>query len=417
MNIRVLKNILPIVFAMVCCAVQGQQSARVLPTTHLPIQTIDISNDKSVVNVIEYASMATRLHTAAVRLSTRGENLLLAYMVHNNKRVMLRNSSDGGQSWSNTLSDNLLIGNPIKHISMFTLTGRTLLPKEYRRERRLSRLANRNNLILFFEGYPIKAAISPDNGQQWLKTFNVIESSDMTVTSMIKLNNGVFMALLNSGKHPHNGRQVIYKSYSQDGGLTWTYPEIAIKHNIYSIENACVARLTHRNKKYLVVLANAQKHRTGVISVSTDEGNTWSYPVELSSFIQGDKFSMVTLSNKMYIAYRDTYGNGKINNPTYGDLMLWSGTMADLENGGKSSFRIRLADLPEMEVQQDNEKRNRTLVETPNINILAKNKLSVIVYGMWNEKLPPSIRSYTLHLNRLDRLNRHYKLNKLLKSK
>ena len=126
---------------------------------------------------------------------------------------------------------------------------------------------------------------------------------------------------------------------------------------------------------------------------------------------------MVTLSNKMYIAYRDTYGNGKINNPTYGDLMLWSGTMADLENGGKSSFRIRLADLPEMEVQQDNEKRNRTSVETPNINILAKNKLSVIVYGMWNEKLPPSIRSYTLHLNRLDRLNRHYKLNKLLKSK
>ena len=78
MNIRVLKNILPIVFAMVCCAVQGQQSARVLPTTHLPIQTIDVSIDRSVVNVIEYASMATRLHTAAVRLSTRGENLLLA---------------------------------------------------------------------------------------------------------------------------------------------------------------------------------------------------------------------------------------------------------------------------------------------------------------------------------------------------
>lgn len=213
------------------------------------------------------------------------------------------------------------------------------------------------------------------------------------------------MALLNSGKHPHNGRQVIYKSYSQDGGLTWTYPEIAIKHNIYSIENACIARLTHRNKKYLVVLANEQKHQTGVISVSTDEGKTWSYPVELPSFIQGDRYSIATLANKMYIVYRDTYGNKELNNPTRGDLMLWSGTMADLEHGGKSSVRVRLADLPEMEVQQQNEAKNRTSIETPTINILVKNKLSIIVYGMWNEKLPPSIQSYTLHLSKLERFN------------
>jgi Neuraminidase (sialidase) len=393
------------VLAATCCIVQGQHIARHLQTTNLPIPTLDVSIDKSIVNIIEYAPTSTRLHTTAVRLSTRGENLLLAYTKHNSRQITLRKSSDGGQSWSTPLSDNLLIGNPIKHISMFTLTGRTLLPKEYRRERRLSRLANRNNLILFFEGYPIKAAISPDNGEQWLKTFNVIESSDMIVTSMIKLNDGVFMALLNSGKHPHNGRQVIYKSYSQDGGLTWTYPEIAIKHNIYSIENACIARLTHRNKKYLVVLANEQKHQTGVISVSTDEGKTWSYPVELPSFIQGDRYSIATLANKMYIVYRDTYGNKGQNNPTRGDLMLWSGTMADLEHGGKSSVRVRLADLPSVEVQQQNEAKNRTSIETPTINILAKNRLSIIVYGMWDEKLPPNIRSYTIHLGKLERFN------------
>ena len=403
-NVR-LKHLLSVVLSAACCIVQAQHIARHIQTTHLPIPTLDVSIDRSIVNVIEYAPTTTRLHTTAVRLSTRGENLLLAYTKHNSKQITLRKSSDGGQSWSAPLSDNLLIGNPIKHISMFTLTGRTLLPKEYRKERRLSRLANRNNLILFFEGYPIKAAISPDNGEQWLKSFNVIESSDMTVTSMIKLNNGVFMALLNSGKHPHNGRQVIYKSYSQDGGLTWTYPEIAIKHNIYSIENACIARLTHRNKKYLVVLANEQKHQTGVISVSTDEGKTWSYPVELPSFIQGDRYSIATLANKMYIVYRDTYGNKELNNPTRGDLMLWSGTMADLEHGGKSSVRVRLADLPEMEVQQQNEAKNRTSIETPTINILVKNKLSIIVYGMWNEKLPPSIQSYTLHLSKLERFN------------
>ncbi len=393
------------VLAATCCIVQGQHIARHLQTTNLPIPTLDVSIDKSIVNIIEYAPTSTRLHTTAVRLSTRGENLLLAYTKHNSRQITLRKSSDGGQSWNNPLSDNLLIGNPIKHISMFTLTGRTLLPKEYRKERRLSRLANRNNLILFFEGYPIKAAISPDNGEQWLKTFNVIESSDMIVTSMIKLNDGVFMALLNSGKHPQNGRQVIYKSYSQDGGLTWTYPEIAIKHNIYSIENACIARLTHRNKKYLVVLANEQKHQTGVISVSTDEGKTWSYPVELPSFIQGDRYSIATLANKMYIVYRDTYGNKGQNNPTRGDLMLWSGTMADLEHGGKSSVRVRLADLPSVEVQQQNEAKNRTSIETPTINILAKNRLSIIVYGMWDEKLPPNIRSYTIHLGKLERFN------------
>ncbi len=393
------------VLAATCCIVQAQHIARHLQTTNLPIPTLDVSIDKSIVNIIEYAPTSTRLHTTAVRLSTRGENLLLAYTKHNSRQITLRKSSDGGQSWSTPLSDNLLIGNPIKHISMFTLTGRTLLPKEYRKERRLSRLANRNNLILFFEGYPIKAAISPDNGEQWLKSFNVIESSDMIVTSMIKLNDGVFMALLNSGKHPYNGRQVIYKSYSQDGGLTWTYPEIAIKHNIYSIENACIARLTHRNKKYLVVLANEQKHQTGVISVSTDEGKTWSYPVELPSFIQGDRYSIATLANKMYIVYRDTYGNKGQNNPTRGDLMLWSGTMADLEHGGKSSVRVRLADLPSVEVQQQNEAKNRTSIETPTINILAKNRLSIIVYGMWDEKLPPNIRSYTIHLGKLERFN------------
>ena len=39
----------------------------------------------------------------------------------------------------------------ISHLSLYTLTGKTLLPKEYKKERRLSSIANRNNLILFFE--------------------------------------------------------------------------------------------------------------------------------------------------------------------------------------------------------------------------------------------------------------------------
>ena len=142
-NVR-LKYLLSMVLAATCCIVQGQHIARHLQTTNLPIPTLDVSIDKSIVNIIEYAPTSTRLHTTAVRLSTRGENLLLAYTKHNSRQITLRKSSDGGQSWSTPLSDNLLIGNPIKHISMFTLTGRTLLPKEYRRERRLSRLANRN---------------------------------------------------------------------------------------------------------------------------------------------------------------------------------------------------------------------------------------------------------------------------------
>ena len=394
---------------------KSQQYARLIRNHNLPIPTLDLASDKSISNIVHYGSFKTPLHTSAVRLSTRGENILLAYMPHNSKEVSLKLSKDGGQSWDSKFNNKILIGNPATHISLFTLRGKNILPKQYQKERKLSNIANRNNLIMFFEGYPIKSAISMDNGIQWHKTFNHLGQSDIKVTSMIRLDNGQYIALLNSGRNMLNGRHVIYKSYSSDGGLTWTYPEIAIKHNIYSIENARIAKVDFNGKQYIVALANDIERRIGVISVSQDDGDTWSYPSPLPSFIQGDHYNITTLDNKLYIVYRDTYGNfnNDINNPTCGDLMLWYGTINDLKHGGKNTYRVRLADLPDIKIQLQNEKNNKTSIETPTINLLANNKLSIIVYGMWNEKFPPSIKSFTLLTNRLNKFNnKNYELLK-----
>ena len=393
---------------------KSQHYAKNIHIPNLPIKTLDISADKSIFNIVEYGTARTQLHTTAVRLSTSGENLLLAYLKNNSNNIVLRYSKDGGQSWNYKLKDSLLIGNSASHISMFTLTGKTLLPKEYKKERRLANIANRNNLILFFGGYPIKAALSLNNGLQWHKTFNRIEPSDMNVTSMIRLNDSRYMALINSGSNSLNGRHVIYKSYSTDGGLSWSHPEIAIKHNIFSIENAHVERISYKGKKILMIIANDLEHKTGVISISEDEGDNWSYPTELPSFIQGDNYNISTFDKKIFIVYRDTYGSGdkNINNPTCGDLMLWYGTYYDLKHGGKNTYRVRLADLPDIDKQNHYKKNNQIYLETPTINLLSDKKISIIAYGQWQENFPPSIRSFTIFVNRLNKLQTKYELHK-----
>ncbi|MFI3314213.1 MAG: sialidase family protein [Rikenellaceae bacterium] len=81
------------------------------------------------------------------------------------------------------------------------------------------------------------------------------------------------------------GRSMLFMATSENGGSSWSFPSIALKHNIYSLDNGDMA-LFFRNEKrkfndQICVIASDSEHKKTFFSVSSDEGDSFSYPKEL----------------------------------------------------------------------------------------------------------------------------------------
>jgi hypothetical protein len=334
---------------------------------------------------------------SAVRSSVSPREIVAGYLRGDgtSSSIELIRSIDGGRSWSSEAFDDDPVGDVPRSLSLFNL-GRQAFSA-----RRSTQ--NRHRLMMMFAGgSPIVVSSSYTDGKQWSRFYPVGDFGGFRVSSVIRIGNNRLMALMHDdGRFLYGqeslepGKSVIYKMYSSDGGVTWSDPVIALKHNLYGLYDATAIYSPARNNRELILVASQRETGAACVSFSSDHGESWSYPLALSSRLCGDRFAVCTHGRNLYIAFRDlcrTLDNG-LPNPTFGDLVLWTGDRKELARGGAAGIKVRLADNYPAGRAVDPSDPNFSDLGTISLLPTGRSEITVIASGRWETEERPFVRA------------------------
>lgn len=382
------------------------QNYRYNPMDNTGVPIIDITHEKSHAHTIIRNQKHAILYPSVVNVSPGGirkDRLIMSYLFADDSapKAVICTSRDGGVTWSNP-TNNTIDNAEKRPISMFSVAA-------------TGSLAQQNNAVLFVGKTPLQAIISTNEGETWSSMSGINNLGGFKVTSCVKLRDGRTMALFHDDGRFISGatypdKSVIYKIYSYDGGFTWSKPEIALKHNVYGLYDACAVRVKKGSEDYIAMIVSERREKTALISISTDDGSTWSYPMTLPTFLHGDRFSILSTSGRTIIAYRDMYGctSSSVENNTFGDLVLWIGNISSLRSGGRDGYKVRVADNFPLHDSDRGDLRSSDC-GYPSIIQTGKNKYTVIAYGRWDAEAPPFLKRFDIDIPAIDKF---YKNNK-----
>jgi hypothetical protein len=179
----------------------------------------------------------------------------------------------------------------------------------------------------------------------------------------------------------------LYKTFSKDGGLTWSNPKaILARSDVHLCEPGIIR--SPNGKQLAVLLRENSRRRNSYVIFSNDEGNTWTNPRELPASLTGDRHTgKYTADGRLFISFRDTTHD----TPTKGDWVAWVGTYEDIANGNEGQYRLRLMD-----------NNNRWDCAYPPVEVLPDNTIVTTTYGHWTKGEKPYIASIRLKLSELD---------------
>ena len=210
-----------------------------------------------------------------------------------------------------------------------------------------------------------------------------------------RLRDGSYMALFHDdgrfflSQPQSTGVFTLYKTLSQDGGLTWSFPEpIFMSKDLHLCEPGLIRSPDGRSLAML--LRENSRTRNSHIMFSRDEGKTWTLPRALPEELTGDRHTAVYAPDgRLVIVFRDMPKEGIWK----GDPVAWVGTWNDLLTAGRGQYRVRLKD-----------NTNQWDSTYPGVNVLPDGKIVVTTYGHWTAGESPYIMSFRFTLNELDRM-------------
>lgn len=311
---------------------------------------------------------------------------------HGAGAVLLKHSSDGGLTWSDRLPT------PENWVtSQETPTIHRVIDTE-----------GKKRLIMFSGLYPIKMAVSEDDGTTWSPLEPVGDFGGVVAMSSVeplRTGPGHYMALfhddgrfLKGGPNKHRdspagestGTWTVYKTLSTDGGLTWGDP-IPIAVSTYG-PHLCEPGLIRSpgGQQIAVLLRENSRTRNSFVVFSDDEGATWTEPRELPGALTGDRHvGKYGPDGRLFLSFRDTTHES----PTRGDWVGWVGTYEDIVEGREGQYRVRLMD-------------NTRAADCayPGVEILPDGTFVTTTYGHWTEGEAPYIVSVRFTLDELDAL-------------
>lgn len=314
-----------------------------------------------------------------------GRTMLCVYPKgHGRGAVVYKRSTDAGLSWGDRL--------PTPESWATSLEVPTL--------HRVIGPDGKKRIIMFSGLYPIRMAVSEDDGATWSELKPVGDwGGIVAMASVIDLRTGPghYMALFHDdGRFLRaNGENlkkfIVYKSVSSDGGLTWSQPEAIAHHpDVHLCEPGAIR--SPDGKQIAVLLRENSRTRNSFLIVSDDEGATWSDPRELPGALTGDRHTgRYAPDGRLFISFRDTTHES----PTRGDWVGWVGTYDDVVSGREGLYRVRLMD-------------NHKVADCayPGVEVLRDGTFVTTTYGHWNDGEMPYVVSVRFHLAELDLLAR-----------
>jgi hypothetical protein len=353
--------------------------------TEQPMQSetpiyLDLSGEKERQVTVDREAGQYLGHPTTVLLED-GKTILIVYPKgHGRGAIQKKRSTDGGKTWSERLPTP----------ANWTTSQET--PTIYR----LQDKQGKKRLILFSGLYPIRVAVSEDDGTTWSELKPIGDFGGIVAMSSVeRLKNGDYMALfhddgrfLRADSKPQKPPVFrVYKILSRDGGLTWSQPEEIASHPQAHLCEPGLVRSPDGKQIAVFLRENSRKFHSFVI-FSDDEGKTWTKPRELPLALTGDRHvGKYAPDGRLLISFRDTAGDS----PTKGDWMAWVGRYEDIVQGRSGQYRVRL---------MDNHKGQDCAY--PGVERLPDGTFVLTTYGHWTEGEPPYIVSVRLRLNELD---------------
>ncbi len=213
-------------------------------------------------------------------------------------------------------------------------------------------------------------SVSCDEGATWseFELFYGLESENsvlpiVAMSSLTQLKeNGKFvdkwMGLFHDSSF-HNYKTIL--TFDENGNMNWSVPEkyfsqhraIERKSNMCEVE-VIRSDMGKGDELCLITRSNSKKINS-LISFSTDEGKTWSEPVEAPAALNGERHKAeYTPDGRLFITFRSVERGGKAEENATRDnvngwmsegLVAWVGTYEDLKKGNEGQYRIKLAHI------------------------------------------------------------------------
>lgn len=188
-------------------------------------------------------------------------------------------------------------------------------------------------------GPGMPSILSEDEGKTWREMPPLNFPCVMTFSSIVQLKDGRYLGLYHKGPGGADKAPLeVLQTITADGGFTWSEP-----HVVAAVEgkNPCepfVFRSPDGGELCCLMRENTHKGRS-LMMFSTDEGATWSRPVDTSWGLTGDRhIGVATGDGRWLFAFRDQAPGS----PTKGHFVAWVGSYDDLKQGRPGQYRVKL---------------------------------------------------------------------------
>lgn len=365
----------------------GFMSPIVAAENPITIPVIDLDDHAHRQTIVDREKGQYLGHPTTVLLED-GKTMLCVYPKgHGRGAIVYKRSTDGGRTWSDRLPtpDNWATSKetPTLH--------RVIGPDGTKR------------IIMWSGLYPARLAVSEDDGKTWSPLKQVGDWGGIVVMGDVvplTTGKGHYMAMFHddgrffaSEPNVKNPRvMTLYKTFSTDGGLSWSFPEaILARSDIHLCEPGVVR--SPDGKQLACLLRENSRRKNSHIIFSNDEGKSWTKPRELPASLSGDRHTgKYGPDGRLFISFRDRPA-AHIDTTTEGDWVGWVGTYDDLVHNREGQYRVRL---------KDNHKSADCAY--PGVEVLPDGTFVTTTYGHWTKGESPYILSVRFTLKELDEL-------------
>ncbi len=350
------------------------------------IPTLDLAQDTARQVIVDREKGQYLGHPTTVLLEDQKTMIAVYPKGHGRGGIVMKRSRNAGLTWSERL--------PVPE--------NWSTSKEVPTIHRVMDAAGKKRLIMWSGLYPARLAVSEDDGHSWTPLESVGDWGGIVVMgSLTKLKTGAghYLALFHDdgrffkkdGKLDEPVVFTLYKTFSQDGGLTWSHPEALWSGSDVHLCEPGTVRSPEGNQLAVLLRENSRRRNSFVI-FSNDEGKSWTEPRELPAALTGDRHTGVYAPDgRLFLSFRDT----TLESETAGDWVAWVGTYEDIVQGREGQYRVRL---------MDNHKAKDCAY--PGVEILPDGTIVTTTYGHWTPGESPYIVSVRLKLDELDALSR-----------
>lgn len=398
------------------CLIGFSQKQAVKPYLRIPV--VDLNSETFRQVVVDREEGQYLGHPTTVLLED-GRTILTVYPKgHGKGAIVYKRSTDGGLTWSERL--------PTPESWETSLEVPTIFPTVDPQ--------GKKRLILFSGLYPARLAHSEDDGLTWSELEPAGDWGGVVVMASmepLKTGKGHYMALFHDDMRfmTSNGQELyredrktndkvlftLYKTFSRDGGLTWTKPEAILAGRDMNLCEPGMLRSPDGKTIAVLLRENARRANSQII-FSNDEGKTWSDPLPLPNELNGDRHVIkYTPDGRLLIVFRDispvsyrkdleriAKERNEINlsivaeetgqgSPTEGDWVGWVGTWNDLVKRKPGQYRIRFRD-----------NIHSWDCCYPGVELLPDGTFVVTTYGHWEKDEQPYIISVRFKMAELD---------------